>query len=377
MHSKIIAGFLSLFMQQEKEPAVTPAGKLIRKECSYLSSIIPVVELQNLILSYLPDWEEIQEFHAENAIHSLEFSLDGQYVASGSYRGELCFFRFCKGELKLLQCAKIDSFAIEQLAFSPDGNYLAARCNGGYINIYTLVNDKLCFFEQIKPNACLIQSIAFHKTFFAYAIEDSSNKHKAIIGTLSKNKNYTVVQERLFDTPILQMSFSPNDKFVVFGLAKSIEFCESLDNKLKLIKTIPINGQIRGIAISPDSQLIIVSYTRYPDQQAIIIMFQCGHGKFELIQILEINIADLFSNKCSMNHNSMACSGKYLSAGFGNKLQIWQLKNKQLEPVQSCKIGQFHVLKTTFSPQGTYLLTGSNFAPIKLWHNQKLELMDK
>lgn len=282
-------------------------------------------------------------------ISSINFSPDGQYLASGCQYGKIKIWDVTSGkELKELK----GESAIYSVNFSPNGKLLAWGTSLNVI-IWDMAREKRLLKKQFVNID--IPDIKFSNNSKLLAIGGRRNLLICNVATGLILKRVGAHSRR-----IDSIDFSANDALLAS--------CSSDDNTIKIwdgtvtilditksfllplpnkeLKTLYFES-VNTINFSPDGRYLAAS-----NKNGIIKIWDVDSGR---------NLMTLIGEGSSIDFSP---DGKYLASG-GNDIRIWDVQSGNLIRTLKCNNAWISLVK--FSPDGKYFAAGSGDETIKLW----------
>ncbi|MEO6037525.1 MAG: hypothetical protein ABIQ93_03860, partial [Saprospiraceae bacterium] len=155
-----------------------------------------------------------------------------------------------------------------------------------------------------------------------------------------------------FESPVMAVAFSPDERFLAVGLFNGQTIIISLISfKQQYILQGQHIGAVTSVAFSPDGSLLLTG----GDDKKAFLWDTLGQVRNSLIGHRNVVYGVAFSPD----------GQTLLTASLDNNLRLWNLRGEQIgQPIKghaNC------VFAATFSPNGAYILSGSRDKTVKLW----------
>ncbi|PPQ94613.1 hypothetical protein CVT25_011427 [Psilocybe cyanescens] len=241
-------------------------------------------------------------------IHSVAFSPDGQYIATATEDGAICFWSAATGRMES-EPLNGHSETVRSVAFSPDGKRIASGSND--------------------------------KTICVWNVLTSEMERGPLTGHTDK---------------VTSVAFSPDGKWIVSGSKdKTIILWDSFTGR---IKRGPYTGHTKGVtsvAFSPDGKMVV---SGSQDKQVRVWNISTG----------EQERGPFTGHTDSVNSVAFSPDGRRIVSGSSDKtILVWNVLSGAIErgPI----IGHTgRVLSVSFSPDGTRIASGSYDKTLRLWY---------
>jgi len=306
-------------------------------------------------------------------VQIVEFSPDGQTLASGSHDGSIKLWEVASGEV--LNTLEGHYYSVISLAFSPDGSILASGGWGKKINLWNLTTGALIKTWSIDP-------------YIALDLEFSPDGSSLVVGRSEWDGNWGTPQTNTLNL----LNISNGDVIKNFtghtNAVSSVLFSEdgawiasgSWDKTVK-IWNVTTGNELYSLE---NHTLIVSSITLSPDGLTLasssfdknVNIWNISSG--ELLEQITIPDQEIWSVAFSDNNSILAAAVGNLGyvpkpnrfwESFGDmqnaSIQLWDISNKELLETLT---GHDHTIESIdFSPDGAVLASGSWDWTIKLW----------
>lgn len=290
--------------------------------------------------------------------YSVDFSPDGQFIASGS-SDETVKLWDIKNQ-KLLHTFEGHTNIVYSVAFSSDGRFLVSGSKDGSIKLWDIKNKKLVL--TFENDSVSVLSVAFSPDGLFIAS-----------GSYSTVKLWDIVNQRLIHTfesdsntsRFLSVTFSPDGRFIASGSG-------DLSNNKHIVSLWDIQSKELAYAFDGHAQEVY-SVAFSPDGQ--YVASGSGDKTIKLWNILERRLLFTFEG-LSKNVLSVAFSpnGRFIASASGdNTVILWDIQNKIM--IQSIEGHFINVRSVVFSPDGRLIAFGSFDGTITLWDIQNNKLI--
>ncbi|HEY9603763.1 MAG TPA: hypothetical protein V6C85_19265 [Allocoleopsis sp.] len=329
------------------------------------------------------------EGHA-NSVYSVDFSPDGQTIASASIDRTVKLWR---RDGKLLKTLQGHSGTVWSVSFSPNGQMIASGSQDRTVKLWNRDGTLLKTLDRgNKGHTKAVNSVSFSPDgkMIASASNDNTvklwNRDGTLLKTLDKsNKGHTKA--------VYSVSFSPDNKTIVSAsldntvklwnrdgtLRKTLrghssgvfeaKFSDdgktiastSYDNTVKLwnldgnlLTTLEgHNYPVYGVSFSPDGQMIASA----SDDNTV----KLWKWKETLLKTLHGHNGAVLSTSFSRDGQMIA------SAGEDNFVKLWRWNDGKFQPLQTLKGHEDTVRSVSFSPDGKTIASAGEDNAVKLW----------
>jgi WD40 repeat protein len=285
-------------------------------------------------------------------ITSVDFSLDGRFIAAGTTVGKVRVWKTSDGtllhSLKAYMCCRI-----YDVAFSPDSNFLVTGIPTDRVLVWNVSDGTLA---RTLKGGSFFGSMARNMTSVAYSPDGKTIAGGAYDGSIILWRVKDGTRQNLFmgswaSSSIFDLAYSPDGKILALGKENNILLFQVSDGELA--NTIRgSRGAIMSVVFDPSGNLLAAGGTE---------------GNTRLIDVRHGSILHTFSTKRGNVIWSLAFSpdGRTLAVGSrdGN-VRIWDVNNKTLLYRIEVMEGEVNV---AFSPDGKTLAVGIADGTVQLW----------
>ncbi|BAU11067.1 WD-40 repeat-containing protein [Leptolyngbya sp. NIES-3755] len=192
---------------------------------------------------------EIEEYnHLDGhkaAVTAVDFSTDGQKIASGSVDGTIKFWRPDGTDLKTIAAHPA---TIRVIKFSPDGQQLISAGDDRTIRLWTPEGQ---FIDRAESKIAAIWGLAFSPDSSRFAVAGSSNAIEIW------NRNGQLIRTiQTQSIGIREVAFSPDGQFIASANIDNTVTIWTIDGQPQLTLS-GHQAPIYSVAFSPDNRLIV------------------------------------------------------------------------------------------------------------------------
>ena len=307
-----------------------------------------VVEVSSKTGTYLGDIHNstpMRDFASRpNAVNSIAFSPNGQFIASGNAEKTIDLWRVSNG-------AQLRTFTghgkgVRSVAYSPDGSIIASGTSDGSVWLWQAGNGNL--LQTLAGHSAWVQALAFSPDGQILASGSGDNTIK-----IWQSSNGALLRTLVGHTDnVPSIAFSPDGQFLVSGSEdETINFWRVSNGTLLRSLVGPRNG-VRSVAYSPDGSIIASG-----DEDYLIRLWRTSDGAL---------LQTLVGHTKVIQSLAFSPDGLTLASGSRDKtIKLWSVVDgKVLETLS----GHRHWVQTvSFSPDGLTLASGSLDGSIKFW----------
>jgi len=278
------------------------------------------------------------------SVHSIDFSICGQLLASGAEDGTVRLW-----DLKKNECISVINHhkkAVNCVRFSPNGQWIASASWDHTIKLWDINT-----FEEVatlKGHNDSVEILGF--TMDSYCLASAGNDKTIRLWNL---KNFQLIHafDNFSDT-IQSLYFSPDGLQLVAGTWDIIYLWDVASKKLMHTFKGQTKNYISALAISPDGMMLAAG----------------SHDK--TIRLLDMNSKkqSLKLQGHSRRINCVAFSPDNLTLASGSHdrtVKLWNVKTGQ--EINGLDVHNDIVSSVTFSPDGMMLASASHDNLIRLW----------
>lgn len=325
-----------------------------RSACpTVLDTVIPLKDIQALILGYLDSWEiGHKEFTGhKNYVHVIAFSPCGTYVATGSEDKTIKIWNFATAIcLHTIQTGD----TMQALTYSPCGNYLTSGSWEKKIKIWNTFTGECT--KILEGHTHAVSSIAY-SLCGNYLASGSYDKTVKIWDLKTYQERILGEHTRMIES----VDYSPCGEYLATGTGENITLWSTKNSSR--VKTFSKN--CLAARFSPCGKYL-AAITFYSLTK--------GYALIKLIDIKTQESKDLAGHTSTIGTISYSPCGKYLvSISHDKKIIIWDTRHAKLHQ----KIDQpvSHVHGITFSRCGNYIAFGAQNNSLMILKNQARDIM--
>ena len=312
-----------------------------------------------ITLSFLIFTSTVQYTSAQTKLYdlysgsvSVDFSPDGQYIATGDTDGNVRFWEVNSRELLYYQSLGGE---VQGVAFSPDGRYIAADGAGGGVRVILLEAGEGAevLRADIVDAASAINSVAFSPNGRYVAVGD--NIGYAYLWDVNDGSwlAWTYSQDELYS-----VAFSPNGEYLATGdsdgyagLWEVSTWWEDVDDLN--VRWVDLDGNVKAVAFSPNGRYFAAD--GYDGRNTNVTIYDIINNK----SVRQID-PDVFE----VNALAFSPDGQYLAVGGTDpEIMIYRIGTAQITSVTTITVaatiqtsGEVHDL--AWSPDGNLISDG-------------------
>jgi len=254
------------------------------------------------------------------------------------------------GAAKFAQWRQVCTFEGRIVAFSPNGKYIVSVSERVTLKLWDIKNRGLIrTFEEHKGR---VTSVAFSpdsKYIVSGAFDGALTLWETESGNLIRKFFHAPFYLR-FEFFLSSVAFSPDGKYIVSGAEdKNVKLWEVKSGRL--IRTLKEHKEgVTSVAFSPDGKYIA-----------------SGAGDKNVKLWETENGRPIRSFEGPVRSVAFSPNGKYIvSAGADDKtVKLWETENGRL--IRIFEGHNDYVFSVAFSPDGSYIVSGSEDKTVKLW----------
>ncbi|MDY7050261.1 MAG: serine/threonine-protein kinase [Microcystis panniformis WG22] len=277
-------------------------------------------------------------------VHSLAYSPDGRYIASGSMDNTIKIWEVATGkELRILTG---HSDWVNSVAYSPDGRYLASGNADATIKIWEMATGKE--LRTLTGHSYTVHSLAYSPDGRYIASGSMDNTIK--IWEVATGKELRILTGH--SDWVSSVAYSPDGRYLASG---------SIDNTIKIwevatgkeLRTLTVHSSgVLSVVYSPDGR-----YLASGSLDKTIKIWEVATGK---------ELRTLTGHSNWVISVAYSPDGRYLASGSKDKtIKIWEVATgKELRTLTG---HSGNVNSVVYSPDGRYLASGSDDKTIKIW----------
>ncbi|MDX8030676.1 hypothetical protein SK803_10670 [Lentzea sp. BCCO 10_0856] len=304
----------------------------------------------------LQDMRELPLIGHENIVSSVAFHPGGQVLASGSWDGTVFLWRMTARRTREPIARISDATAfIRFVAFSPDGTRLAVASDDGYTRLYDVTNPAapvLAVRLQPRDHQTANVSLAFTPDGRTLAV--GSEHTLTVWGVADLAAPQELFRRSDWYASVWAVGFSPDGTRLIAGGRGEARLFDATDRRA--LKEIPFPGggdAAMADGFSGDGRLLA---TAIGDSAVRLIDTSTSREVAQLTGFSDVAY-------------SAAFHGTRLATSHGDgKVRLWDVTDPARPRLETTYSGhEAPVPSLAFSPDGTYLASGSNDTTIRLW----------
>jgi len=310
-----------------------------------------IVKLWNI------DGKELKNLEGHTGmIRTVNFSPDGQFIASASDDNTIKLWRCDGTEVKTLKGHK-DS--VWNVSFSPDGLTIASASWDGTVKLWNIEGkeiktlDKSSYFRNLTKSTLELSlySINFSPDgkIIASAAEDGTvklwNTNGSFIKSLPDKDHHISSFNRYFD-----MSFSPDGETIAVTEVDNTVKLYKIEDDTLLGTLIGHDAPVNSVKFSPDGHLIATA----SNDNTIKLWNSNG------------TVRETFRghNNIVWNANFSPDGEIIVSASKDGMIKLWSLDGREIKSLQANDL----ILDVDFSPDGKSLIAACKDGTVLLWN---------
>ena len=291
--------------------------------------------------------------HHKASVESVSLSPDGTLLASGHQDGSVTFWDIETGEQT--DVLRANDVWVECVAFNPDGKFLAASAKNRLRLWDVLERKQIAVFEHFAD----VRSVAFSPDGKILACTEGTGirlwdtrqkREAAVLGEVGPGASYSI--------SIQCLAFSPDGELLASGGGDSSLRLWDVDKRqVVFTQQLPQTDYIYAVTFGPDSKILASAG---------------AHREIHLWRIMEhkLDWKLTFNAEAAVKTLAFSPSGRFLAAGDGVKIRLWNLKTyEEATTLEGC---QFDINSITFSRDGKKLIAGSFAGVIRVWDTSGL-----
>jgi WD40 repeat protein len=383
----VLIGLVCVLDAQQQISASQFAAYNAKQSISLFEKILPISQLQNLVIAYLNEWENVETLiDHESFITTIAFSSDGNDLFSGAH--EAILKKWKKGYAntwKYVETIKNKNkfLRFKSLTLSRDGK-VAFGLNDGTIQIWDRARPNIKWEKLTHSNyiytVCSVK-FSWDCTYLASASTDNTIK----IWQQDNNKQWICIQTlEGHQDAVNSVAFSPDGNYLASGSGgaqdgtiKIWQLAENRNWRFKQNLTIPATS-LKSIEVAHDSMISAIVFS--PDGKYLV---SASYDKSIKIWQQNVNsnwrwVQNLIGHTDSVNSLAFSPDSNYVASVSHDKtIKIWQKNNNVWTCIQTLEGHTGDIDAVAFSPDGRYLASGSHDQTIKIWRNHILEILDQ
>ena len=276
-------------------------------------------------------------------IHSVAFSPDGKFLATGDTNNEVRLYQVADGKQLLMY--KGHKGWIWPITFSPDGRLLASGSDDQTVKLWDTKSGQC--LATLQGHSGGIWSVAFSSdgTMLASSSEDTMVKLWDVV-------TGRCIKTLQGHTRVWSVAFSPDDTTLATGNDDYAVKLWDIHNS-KCIQTLQGHThRIQSVAFSPDGDILVSG-----SHDQTVRLWDVATG--QCLYILQGH-TDL------VNSVAFSLDGAMLASGSDDQtVKLWDISTGQC--LKTIKGHSTRVWSVAFSPNGRTLASGSDDQTVRLW----------
>jgi WD40 repeat protein/predicted Ser/Thr protein kinase len=247
-------------------------------------------------------WREVATLRGHRVgVHSVSFSPDGQFLASGSHIVKV----WRVGSWQEIATLRGHRGYVNSLAFSPDGKFLASGEYDNTVPVWEVGSwHKVA---TLKGHWDIVFSVSFSPDGKFLASGGRDNRVR-----VWEVGSWWEIAELRYDNFVLSVTFSPEGNFLALGVG---------DGTVRVLEV----GSWREVATLRGYRLGVLSVSFSPDGK-----FVASGGEDGTVRVWEVGswreVVTLSGHEGSVRSVSFSPDGKFLASGsFDNTLKVWEV----------------------------------------------------
>ncbi len=353
--SKASEAFWTSNQQLEALISAVQAGKVLKKLRITNSPNPTVIALQQAVYGI----QENNRLSSHNSpITTINFSPDGQMIASASYDGTIILWNRDGQKIKTLGESRDgpklvtlphNNLYVTSVTFNSNSQPVTFSSYNGTITLWNRKGEKLKTFIGLDTNVTQVTSSPDGQKFASVSIDGTIR-----LWSLEGKKLKTIIGH---GSNLTSVSFSPDSQTIAFNSSNGTVILWNLEGEK--LKTLTGNGSdVTSISFSPDSQTIASGNS----DGTITLWSQKG----EKLKTLTGNGSDATSISFSPDSQTIACISK------DGTITLWSQKGEKLKTL----VGSRTFTRLSFSPDSQTIASGSHDGTITLWSRETHRLKE-
>ncbi len=307
------------------------------------------------VSSLVPDYEQYITLQAHsNWVRSVNFSPDGQTIASASYDKTIKLWNISGVLIKTFQGSKS---GIKTIKFSPDGETLVSGSNDGVIKLRGLQGTLV---EVLQGHRSGVKGVRFSpdgKLIASVGVDDTI-KFWTSSGSLIRNLS--------FKSGLTNVNFTPDGKQIATPSYDNSVQLWNLNDALKNPQAVPIlqfvghTSTVNNISISPDGKLLASG-----SADGTLKFWNMEDGT--MLKSMDAHLPEVLDVTFTKD------SKRVVSVGSDGTIKLWKIDGTLL---QTIKGHDDWVNALMFNSNRDILATASSDKSIKLWKMNDQGLFD-